>query len=47
MDYELGAGKVPWQYWQAQEKGETYVLPRGPNKVFEPIMRRLSQGKPR
>jgi hypothetical protein len=41
MDYELGAGKLPWQYWEAQEKGKPFVLPRGPNKVFEPIMRRL------
>ena len=44
MDYELGSGKLPWQYWQAQENGETYVLPRGPNKVFEPILRRLEAG---
>ena len=41
MDYELGAGKLPWQYWQAQEQGKPYVLPRGPNQVFEPIERRL------
>lgn len=43
MDYELGAGKLPWQYWEAQEKGKPFVLPRGPNKVFEPIQRRLEQ----
>ena len=24
MDYELGAGKLPWQYWEAQEKGRPY-----------------------
>ena len=41
MDYELGAGKLPWKYWQAQQKGEPFLLPRGPNKVFEPILRRL------
>jgi len=41
MDYELGSGKLPWQYWEAMEKGEPYELKRGPNKVFEPILRRL------
>jgi Cellulase (glycosyl hydrolase family 5) len=41
MDYELGTEKLPWQYWQAQEKGEPYALPRGPNKLFEPILKRL------
>ena len=41
MDYELGSGKLPWQYWQAQERNEFYELPRGPNPVFEPILRRL------
>jgi hypothetical protein len=41
MDYELGAGKLPWQYWEAQQKGKPFVLPRGPNRVFEPILRRL------
>jgi hypothetical protein len=41
MDYELGSGKLPWQYWQAQERNEPYELPRGPNPVFEPILRRL------
>lgn len=47
MDYELGDQKLPWQYWEAQEKGTPYVLPRGPNKVFEPILRRLSPGQAR
>jgi hypothetical protein len=46
MDYELGAGALPWQYWQAQEKGEDYKLPRGPNPVFEPILRRLRGNAP-
>jgi len=41
MDYELGAGKLPWQYWEAVQKGEPYDLPRKPNAVFEPIRRRL------
>jgi hypothetical protein len=41
MDYELGAGKLPWQYWQAAEKGQPFELERGPNPVFEPILRRL------
>ena len=47
MDYELGDKKLPWQYWEAQEKGRPYVLPRGPNKVFEPILRRLTSGESR
>jgi hypothetical protein len=41
MDYELGAGKLPWQYWQAADKGQPFELERGPNPVFEPILRRL------
>jgi hypothetical protein len=43
MDYELGAGKLPWQYWQAQEQGKPFKLERGPNPVFEPIQRRLAR----
>lgn len=43
MDYELGAGKLPWQYWQAQEQGKPYELKRGPNPVFEPIAKRLKR----
>jgi hypothetical protein len=41
MDYELGADKLPWAYWQAREAGKPYELARGPNKVFEPIQKRL------
>ena len=41
FDYELGAGKLPWQYWEAQEKGKPFELQRGPNPVFDPILRRL------
>jgi Cellulase (glycosyl hydrolase family 5) len=41
MDYELGADKLPWQYWEALEQGRPYELKRGPNPVFEPIYRRL------
>jgi Cellulase (glycosyl hydrolase family 5) len=43
MDYELGPDKLPWQYWQAVEAGKPYELKRGPNKVFEPIQRRLAR----
>jgi hypothetical protein len=43
MDYELGAGKLPWQYWEAQKKGQSFELKRGPNPVFEPILRRLTE----
>ena len=41
MDYELGTDKLPWQYWEAVEQGRPYELKRGPNKLFEPILRRL------
>lgn len=47
MDYELGSDKLPWQYWQAMEQGRNYDLKRGPNKVFEPILRRLRTDAPR
>jgi hypothetical protein len=43
MDYELGAARLPWQYWQALEQNKPFVLERGPNPVFEPILRRLSR----
>jgi cellulase (glycosyl hydrolase family 5) len=46
MDYELGADKLPWQYWQAMEAGKPFALKRGPNKVFEPIERRLRRRAP-
>ena len=45
MDYELGSEKLPWQYWEAMERGQPYDLKRGPNKVFEPILRRLRGGR--
>lgn len=41
FDYELGGDKLPWQYWEAQEKGRPFELKRGPNAVFDPILRRL------
>jgi hypothetical protein len=44
MDYELGAGKLPWAYWQAKEQGRDFELKRGPNPVFDPISRRLMRG---
>jgi hypothetical protein len=43
MDYELGDAKLPWQYWEAIEKGQPFELVRGPNAVFEPIQRRLAR----
>lgn len=41
MDYELGAAKVPWRYWQAIEQGAPDPLPRKATREFEPIRRRL------
>jgi hypothetical protein len=46
MDYELGSAPLPWAYWQAQERGETFELERGPNPVFAPISSRLREGRP-
>lgn len=43
MDYELGADKLPGQYWMALEQGREYELTRGPNPVFAPIQRRLAR----
>jgi len=43
MDYELGAAKVPWQYWQAIEQGVPDPLPRKATAEFEPIRRRLAE----
>jgi len=45
MDYELGSGRLPARYWQAQEQGRPYERARGPNPVFEPIYRRLMTGR--
>ncbi|MFK9096540.1 glycoside hydrolase family 5 protein [Pseudomonas guariconensis] len=42
MDYELGATKVPWRYWQAIEKDEPDPLARQATAEFEPIRRRLA-----
>ena len=42
MDYELGAAKVPWRYWQAIEQGAPDPLVRRPTAEFEPIRKRLS-----
>ncbi|HEX6397795.1 MAG TPA: cellulase family glycosylhydrolase [Steroidobacteraceae bacterium] len=44
MDYELGTAKLPWQYWEAVEHGRPYELKRGPNELFEPILKRLRAG---
>ncbi|WP_437437079.1 glycoside hydrolase family 5 protein [Pseudomonas putida] len=42
MDYELGAAKVPWRYWQAIDKGEPDPVARQATAEFEPIRRRLA-----
>ncbi len=47
MDYELGTEKLPWQYWEAVDQGKPYPLKRGPNKLFDPILRRLRAGAAR
>lgn len=42
MDYEMGAAKVPWRYWQAIDKGEPDPVARQATAEFEPIRRRLA-----
>lgn len=42
MDYELGQGKVAWQYWEAMEKNLPDPVPRKATPVFEPIRKRLA-----
>ena len=42
MDYELGAAKVPWRYWQAIDQGAPDPLARKATAEFEPIRRRLN-----
>jgi hypothetical protein len=46
MDYELGTARLPWQYWEAREQNKPFTLERGPNPVFEPILKRLSSTGP-
>ena len=41
MDYELGAKKVGWKYWQQMEANERDTTPRKATPEFEPISRRL------
>lgn len=41
MDYELGAGKVNWKYWEAMEQGRPDPVKRKRTPEFEPIARRL------
>ncbi|MBM3106774.1 cellulase family glycosylhydrolase [Pseudomonas sp. V1] len=41
MDYELGATKVPWAYWQAIEQQLPDPLKRQATGEFEPIRKRL------
>jgi hypothetical protein len=42
-DYELGTVALPWAYWQALEQGESPVLPRKDNPVFDTIKKRLQK----
>lgn len=37
MDYELGAGKLGWEYWKAVEAGKQPEKPRHDNPLFEVI----------
>ena len=45
MDYELGAGPPPPDYW-ARVGTDNDAVKRGPNPVFAPISRRLATSKP-
>jgi hypothetical protein len=37
MDYELGDKPLGWSYWQAKERGETPLLPRSDNPIWQVI----------
>jgi hypothetical protein len=37
-DYELGTGALPWDYWQAKERGENPGLPRKNNSLFDAVI---------
>lgn len=39
MDYELGAGRLGWKYWQAIEVGEQPEKLRGDNPLFDVLKR--------
>ena len=39
MDYELGSGRLGWNYWQAIEVGEQPEKPRGDNPLFDVLKR--------
>ncbi|MBZ9655084.1 glycoside hydrolase family 5 protein [Phyllobacterium lublinensis] len=41
MDYELGAGKVNWKYWEAIDAGGPDPVKRQATPEFEPIRKRL------
>jgi hypothetical protein len=41
MDYELGTDGLPWEYWQAQERGENPVPSRSDTPLFDVIKSRL------
>ncbi|PSH67954.1 glycosyl hydrolase [Phyllobacterium brassicacearum] len=41
MDYELGAGKVNWKYWEAIDANQPDPVKRKATPAFEPIRKRL------
>ena len=41
MDYELGAQKVNWKYWEAIDQGKPDPVKRKPGPEFDPIQKRL------
>jgi hypothetical protein len=45
MDYELGTEPPPAAYWDAEERGEAYPLPRVPNPMFDAIQAGLSRSR--
>ena len=43
MDYELGSGKLPWEYWEAIEQKTSLNKFRKDNILFDVIKNNLQQ----
>lgn len=44
MDYELGAQKLTWKYWEQREKGVPHeqLVDRQPNPLWEVLQKALA-----
>lgn len=44
MDYELGDSRLPWSYWQAQERGQIPMPPRSDTPMFRLVRDAMKAG---